>query len=74
MYGRLGELSKAVDDFSAVIRVHPREPDTYKLRAEAQRELGHVEEAVKDFRQATELDPSDIESARALSELMAQVR
>ena len=40
LYARVGELAQAADDFSAVIRAHPGEAASYKLRAEVQRKWG----------------------------------
>jgi Flp pilus assembly protein TadD len=58
----VGELVNAVADFTAVIQANPTDPAAYKGRAEAQRQLGHSEEATADFRRADELDRSDRES------------
>ena len=70
MHGRLGQLSDAIDDFTAIIRAKPNEADAYKQRAEAWREMGHLDEAMKDLRRAAALDPSDVETAAALRTLL----
>jgi regulator of sirC expression with transglutaminase-like and TPR domain len=46
----VGELVNAVTDFTAVIRANPTDPAAYRRRAEAYRELGHLEEAANDLR------------------------
>jgi tetratricopeptide (TPR) repeat protein len=72
MHGRLGQVSDAIDDFTAIIQAKPNEADAYKQRAEAWREMGHLDEAMKDLRRAAELDPSDAETTAALHALLGE--
>ena len=66
MHGRLGQLPDAINAFTSVIQAKPDEADAYRQRAEAQREMGHLDEAIKDLRRAAELRPSDAEISAAL--------
>jgi len=74
MYARSGDLAKAIDDFSVIIRARPDHPDAYKFRGEAERELGRTDDAIRDLRRATELDPSDSKVAETLRTLAAEAR
>ena len=48
LYGATGQFGDAIDDFTAVIRVKPNDPAPYKVRAEAQRQMGYLNKAIND--------------------------
>ncbi len=54
---RTGDIEGAVADFSTVIHSHPSRYLGYCYRADAQRELGKLEEALRDYRACLAHEP-----------------
>ncbi|MDO9127497.1 MAG: tetratricopeptide repeat protein, partial [Parvibaculum sp.] len=61
-YKNTGDLEAAVADYTAALRIAPRDSLIYRNRANARREMGDYDAALADIGRAIELDP---ESAAA---------
>ena len=58
----LGDLNKALSDFSMTIKLNPRHSDAYYSRAFVWDYKGQKDKAIKDFTKAVELNPRDADS------------
>jgi tetratricopeptide (TPR) repeat protein len=56
---RLDEPKRAVEEFNASIRLDPHDPETYRARAKAHRQLGEKEKAAADLKRAEELEKEE---------------
>lgn len=51
------ELDGAIEDFSEAIRLDPKRPGLYAMRADTYRSLGRFASAIEDYDEAIRLDP-----------------
>ncbi|MEQ8268046.1 MAG: tetratricopeptide repeat protein [Parvibaculum sp.] len=56
-YKNVGDLDAAVADYTAALRIVPRDALVFQNRANARREMGDYGPALQDIEQAIELDP-----------------
>jgi len=67
--GMLGDMEKAVDEFTEAIRHNPRYYQAYSARAVALEELGRIPEAIGDYERALEIVPDHSPSIDGLNRL-----
>jgi tetratricopeptide (TPR) repeat protein len=53
----MGDLQRAIEDYTAAIEIDPSEPDYYASRGADYGMLGRTSESLADFEYAVELDP-----------------
>ncbi|XP_077526215.1 uncharacterized protein LOC144138035 [Haemaphysalis longicornis] len=70
----LGENKLAIKDCSKAIELNPSNLNAILTRAQLNKEMGNLGEALKDYRRVLELDPSNEESKRACMEQEEQER
>jgi len=58
---------ECIDDTSASISLHPRNPKCLSRRAKAHEAIDQLQEAVDDLKQLLEIDPSDVDARRNLA-------
>jgi tetratricopeptide (TPR) repeat protein len=56
---RLEQPKKALDEFNAAIELEPHDPETYRARAKAYRQLGEKEKAAADLKRADDLEKEE---------------
>ena len=57
VYGRLGQLEKAAQDYEEAIRLDPKFTEAYFNRGLNYRELGQIDKAMADYSEAIKLNP-----------------
>jgi Flp pilus assembly protein TadD len=65
------DFFQAVESFQEAVKEHPEYPDYFLALALAERELGELDEAVEDLRQALQLNPKYIQAKNELAILLA---
>ena len=58
-HAKMMELEKAIEDYSAAIKVNPNNYLTYQLRSEMRRDLNLLPEGIEDLTRAIALSPKD---------------
>jgi tetratricopeptide (TPR) repeat protein len=56
-YRRLGDLDRAIRDYSEAIRLNPHAADAFNNRGNAYRDLDDLDRALRDYDEAVRLDP-----------------
>ena len=66
-YTQIGDLDKALQDFTSAIKFDPEEPASYSDRAAIERTKGRYAETIADLEQAHHFRPSDSDMANRLA-------
>ena len=61
-YGKKGEISRALADYTKAIDLNPNYAEVYYNRGNSYREKGDLDRAIKDFTKTIELDPNYAEA------------
>jgi tetratricopeptide (TPR) repeat protein len=64
LYTQTGELGRAIEDFTAALRLDPSSPEVLTLRGSCRAAVGEYDRAIRDLDEALRLDPK---SAPALA-------
>ena len=62
----MGDFAGAIEDYSQVIKINPKDSDAFFNRANVKKEIGDMSGACEDWRQAVDL--GDEEAAKLLKE------
>jgi tetratricopeptide (TPR) repeat protein len=58
-FAQLGQLERAIDDFTRAIAIRSAFTEAYLGRADAEERLGRLTESASDYRRALKLDPGN---------------
>jgi tetratricopeptide (TPR) repeat protein len=73
IHADLGELDKALGDFTKAIELNPKRSAFYKSRGDAYDASGKPRLAIADYSKALELDPSDFDARRSRARVYAAI-
>ena len=55
----MGDFAGAIDDYSQVIKINPKDSDALFNRAKAKKAIGDIKGACEDWRKAADLGDND---------------